>query len=148
MAGFLNSPIGATAPLLEPLRATLQLWAEQPFHPRTANCVLSVTDYVEGVLGREAAQRPHDLGPVARQKLWDSEAELVAYCAQLFGGQLGLRETEAPVRGDIGLVHGMSPSLTAAICLAPGKWAARGQQGVVAGTAAPLIAWAMPEGAA
>tara|TARA_B100000678_G_scaffold284890_1_gene287157 strand:+ start:292 stop:711 length:420 start_codon:yes stop_codon:yes gene_type:complete len=134
MAGQLTMPTDAVT-------AELRHWAREPFALGTGNCGLSVLGYAERV--REATVR-RGRGLVGRRsaaRLMRSPERFVLVAAALMA-RLGCPETDAPLRGDVGLID-LPAGLTAAICLGDGDWAARGPRSTVIGPATAEIAWSV-----
>lgn len=138
MAGLLTPADPAT----DLVTAELRRWAFEPFDLASENCGLSVLGYAERATGRAASRVGLEGARAATEAMRTREA----FIAMALGAmrELGLVETNAPVRGDVGLVEmPWITSLVAAICVGR-DWAARGDREVVIGPAEMVIAWRVP----
>lgn len=133
MAGLLSRPG------LDPVAAELRRWATAPFDLARDNCGLSVLAFAERMSGRVLGRGRGIAGARAAARLIADPAAFVAVSSALMR-RLGAAETDAPARGDVGLVE-LPAGLTAAICVDAGRWAARGDRAVVIQRAEPLVAW-------
>ena len=138
MAGLLKVPAESRE---QALRATLERWAREPFDARTANCALSVLDYVERVSGVEPLDHLRDISA------FDDDQAFASYCGGVMR-KLGWQLVKLADRGDVGLVD-FGFGLTACICvegwpLGAQRWALRGYRGVVIQHADAYLVWRRP----
>lgn len=123
----------------DPVADELRLWARDLPCDRRAVCALSVLAYVERCRQRHLRPSPRLLKPVALAAIWIRPGALERF-ARWAMAQLGCDETDAPLRGDVGLIA-IADRPTAAICVGRERWAARGERGVVIQPAPVLAAW-------
>jgi hypothetical protein len=134
MAGLLTAP--------DPVAETLRRWASEPFVWGTSDCALSVLDYVEKVSGR-TIRRPQYGSANGALRIMQKEPGGFRKLAWNTVANLGGRLTDAPVRGDVGLVELVDIGLTACLCVGPDRWAARGHHEVVIVTGGAVMAWSV-----
>jgi hypothetical protein len=136
---------------LDPLlRATLRIWSDEAFDPVTDNCALSVLGFVERASGQALNLPRLLLHPFVQQAIAARPASFRAV-ARWAMARLGCEPTDAPERGDVGLVALPAAGLTACLCLGETgasrglpMWAARLERGVVSFPAAAESAWRVP----
>lgn len=115
--------------------------AATPFVDGTADCALTVADWVMAATGcPDPADhlRGRYRTALGRERLLRRQGGLEAVMT-VCAAKAGLSETTNPVRGDVGLIRTGGQTL-AAICLG-GRWAAKGQGVLVAPADAVLKAW-------
>lgn len=149
MAGLLTSP----AYVADPVAAELRLWARETGGDRRAICALSILDYLERVLGLALKPSPRLLGSDRLAAIWRRPGRFEAFALWAMR-QLGCPATEAPARGDVGLVDLPGTGLTACLCTGSAvrprerMWAARTAEGVIIQPGSAVLAWMVPrEGA-
>lgn len=130
----------------DPVATELRRWSAKPFVWGKTDCGLSILAYAERVTGK--VYRRHDLHD------YTNEAEAAAFLRRWGGyltyssqvmSELGWTRTRAPCRGDVGLVKlGVGIGLTACLCLAKDRWAARGDREIIIITKAAKAAWRAP----
>lgn len=144
MAGLLSLHPAPREAADDAVAATLRQWAVQPFVWGTSDCFLSVLAYAEAVTGRRMQRRPHYSSALAAGRILRAAGGFEPYCRKVFA-QLRCAPTDAPVRGDIGLID--LPDVGLTMCLSLGTfWAARGDREVVVGRARATVAWAVNNG--
>lgn len=140
MAGLLKTPPGRLSEAHEGILIRhLHRWAREPFSRSSANCALSVLDYIEEVRGQRADPDPRQLGLFSRAALWGSEQVFVDYARGVLE-QLGCSQSDQPQRGDVGLLSGIAETLTCGICLGD-SWAVRGKREAIVLPASFTVAW-------
>lgn len=134
---------------MTPLFAELHRWAALPFAWGECDCVLAAADWVARATGHDPAEglRMTYGSPGECERVTRFFSDPVG----LVGPRLaraGLVPTEAPVRGDVGLVRLFARGALrphGAVCI--GKaWAAKGEQGVTSFRIAEgqlIAAWAV-----
>lgn len=134
MAGLLTpAPIDAVAD-------ELRRWAREPFDLAHANCGQSVIGYVGRVKGYPVPFWLRTLGRVGALRLMQNDAAMEAAVARGLSG-MDCPVTDAPQRGDVGVVRFPGSPLTTAICTGP-LWAARcAERGIVIQAATVVKAW-------
>lgn len=112
--------------------------------PKNLPCALWVADWVLARRGVDLAQglRERATRPISAARLIMSAGGLTALAAQQ-AERAGLFRTDAPQRGDIGLVEaftGAGEGVVAAICTGP-RWAALTAKGLISAPGAFTDAW-------
>lgn len=138
MAGLLTDR-GERLSIGEVTNQTLLLWSALPFVWGATDCFLSILDHVETVIGRRFADRPRYRTALEANRILRRHGGFQAYCELVFA-RLGLKTTDAPVRGDVGLVDIPGTGLTACLCLGK-SWGARGEGSFTMVQAEAAIAW-------
>lgn len=113
--------------------------ARRPFADGTADCILTVADWVvlNGKPDPAAPYRGRYRTALGRERIVRREGGMLAVM-EAGAARAGLEATDEPVRGDVGLVRvGERP--VAAICLNR-LWAAKGE-GVTVAPAEVIKAW-------
>lgn len=113
--------------------------ARRPFADGTADCILTVADWIvlNGRPDPAKSYRGRYRTALGRERIVRREGGMLAVM-DAGAARAGLESTESPLRGDVGLVR-MSDRTVAAVCLNR-LWAAKGP-GVVVGPAEVLKAW-------
>lgn len=134
------------AGLLDPVSAELRLWASAPFIDGETDCALSVLAYVERVTGRQLSPRPRYAGKLGGERFLRRRGGFEAYGTWAMA-QLGCPRTDAPQRGDVGLIDLPGSGVAACLCLGPAPavtgamWAARAHYETVIAPMTALAAW-------
>ncbi|WP_034157931.1 DUF6950 family protein [Sphingomonas sp. ERG5] len=152
MAGLLNA--AANEHPVDAVAGVLRRWASEPFDWATDNCGLAVLAYVERARGLVFTPPLIFTGKVDALRFILASGGLETVCATVFG-QLGCPATDAPRRGDVGLVD-LAAGPTVAICVGHvdaivggqvlehrSLWAAKGDYEVVIVPARPIAAWSV-----
>lgn len=125
----------------------LDTMAATPFADGTADCALTVADWVmvaTGCADPAAHLRGRYRTPLGRERLLRRLGGLEVVMADC-ASRAGLTETSTPERGDIGLIQWAGVEL-AAICLGS-RWVVKATEGVVVQPADEVIrAWRVPHG--
>jgi hypothetical protein len=145
MAGLLIPAVRRPADQLvngDLVAATVRLWAQSSFAWGNRDCLVSVVRYVAEATGQPMPRWPrYSTGPAALRIL-RRHGGLHGYAAMVLE-RLGCTRTEFPVRGDVGILDIPGTGPTTSLCLG-GKWAARGQDGVVMIEYTHEACWALP----
>jgi hypothetical protein len=121
--------------------------ARRPFRDGSADCALTVADWV--ILATGCADPAADLRgryrtPLGRERLLRRRGGLLAVIT-VCAARAGLDETQDPTRGDIGLIEVAGQPL-AAICLGL-RWAIKSSHGVTVEPAGRVVrAWRVVHG--
>lgn len=131
------------AGLLDPVTQELRLWAADAFAFQRNNCGLAIVAYVERVTGAKLTPAPKFDGEIGAGIMLARRGGFAGYCRWAMA-RLGCDLTTEPERGDVALVELPGSGLTACLCTSPGRWAARGIDGVVIQPGSPVLAWRLP----
>jgi hypothetical protein len=130
------------------VKRTLRLWARTRFEWGVSDCMLAVADYVNAIVGGDCAARYRGKYKTARQCMRVSRfhEDAVRPMRLCFGGA-GLSETNAPKRGDVGVIEILSDRgavMNGGICLGD-QWAIRAETGVIITRPLRVVAaWNVP----
>lgn len=144
MAEVLTASAG---PAADALAAFLETMAGRRFQDGRADCGLTDADWVRAATGMDPAAhlRGRYATALGRERLLRRLGGLEAVMADC-AARAGLRPTDDPGRGDVGLVESDAVEL-AAICLGRGRWAAQSRDGLaVFGVERVIRAWRVTHG--
>ncbi|PTR11754.1 MULTISPECIES: hypothetical protein [unclassified Novosphingobium] len=137
MAGLL------TRPGPDPVASELALWAATDFRWGETDCCQSILIYIERCSGRRLEPWPRASNAFRAQLIIERAGCLVALCQARFG-ELGCPKTDAPARGDFGVIDLPGSGHTLCLCLGHRRWAARCDTGVVIFCGVALASWRLP----
>jgi hypothetical protein len=125
------------------LRDFLRELAGRPFAWGEFDCAFSVAVWVERVTGRDPVPEWRGTYSTAEEcrALLEREGGLARLICRI-AKQAGARPTRVPQPGDFGVIHAGGQQF-AVIMTPSGRWAGKGEQGVVSVKIAPRVAWTL-----
>ena len=130
---------GLLMPAPDAVGAEIVRWASEPFDMVSANCGISVAGYAARVTGQRVPRWLNAFGRLGVARLMRGRRAFLAAATRAMA-DLGCPETDAPERGDVGMVDLPGTGLTACICAWPAHAGAREAMWIARGDGEALIA--------
>jgi hypothetical protein len=122
----------------------LRAGASQPFVWGETDCCAWVSGWVREATGLDPvgpyrSRYQTEIGATRLIKRGGGFVSWISACIEA----TGLRQTDVPMAGDIGVVQDVNGGRAVAICAGP-VWVAKGPRGLIGGKATPIMAWSVP----